>query len=236
MCTHWCKLCARRKPRNDKPSSVPQLGAEASSRKASLAHQAPDRGAVRHRRCRTGARTRGDQAHDSGQQRRPHSRAAPSRAPHSLPKMQERPPMLSREGVVCDCCDRRFKSGPATGFANSPAPRVTTTRWNRRRRAKQDEREIASNLAGACAPISGHELDKAPSKSRFSRQIRAISAGLRSRRSVVRIHWGALIHTRAFRGCEMKDSDRDAGSGWATAGLRTMQRRYRSRACRAPLH
>ena len=45
-----------------------------------------------------------------------------------------------------------------------------------------------------CAHLfSGHELDKEPTKLRFSRQKRAKSDGLRSRRSVVRIHWGALI-------------------------------------------
>jgi hypothetical protein len=61
-----------------------------------------------------------------------------------------------------------------------------------RSRRPTSRRRRSTSYLSVSRPLSGHELDKVRSKSRFSRRNRPEGADLRSRRSVVRIHWGAL--------------------------------------------
>ncbi len=78
-------------------------------------------------------------------------------------------------------------------------------------------RGFATPCFGRAHPISGQELDKKRSKPRFSRRICTESDGLRSRRSVVRIHWGAQFNIEASGGCEA--NRRGVRGRTAAAGL-----------------
>ena len=81
-----------------------------------------------------------------------------------------------------------------TGRCISRAPRL----YAAGKTVKIPRQKLGRSTNYSARRFSGRELDKAPQKSRFSRAIRSEGAGLRSRRSVVRIHWGALLTGRPF--------------------------------------